>query len=116
MFWDDNRGVSWREPQQDTDEWYNNGIELATGEDSDMAHLKKLEEVEGLEPIATRQTHPWGRVDLYAPQTDPDEWSKHDWVLVTETGDDGPLYAKVPADKAYEYYRRPWLTPKEFIK
>ena len=81
-----------------------------------MAHLKNLEEVEGLEPIATRKADPWGRIDLYAPNTDPKDWGKHDWILVTETGDDGPLYAHVPSDSAHEYFRRPWMVPKELIR
>ena len=98
-------------------ECYNEGIEPSDhGEDVDMAHQQNLEQVEGLEPIASRKTHPWGMVDLYPPRTDPSEWGDHDWTIVTALSDDGPIYAEVPADKAYAYFERPWSIPKKLYK
>jgi len=96
--------------------WYNEGIEPDANGEDDMAHMKNLEQVEGLEPITSRKTHPWGTVDLYTPQTEPAQWGEYDWIIVTERSSDGPIYAEVPADKAWEYFERPWSIPKRLHK
>ena len=88
--------------------WYNVGTGHATGESVDMSLYDDLQKLSGQEPIAERETHPWGIVKLYTPDVEPGDWDKHPWTLVTETSDDGPIFHECSHDEAYALFERPW--------
>ena len=89
---------------------YTKGIESDTGENT-VAANKKLDNLADVEPIAVRDSHPWGWIELYAPNEDPSDWADHAWVLVTDRGgqDDKPIYARLKAEYAYAIFERPWM-------
>jgi len=73
-----------------------------------MSHFDDLQRLSGQEPLAERDTHPWGLVKLYAPDVEPGDWDKHSWTLVTDKSDDGPIFHVCDYDDAWALYERPW--------
>jgi hypothetical protein len=61
------------------------------------------------EPILTKKTELFGKVDLYTPDAMPSEWSSGCWYLVTEKSpeDQTPMVWALKSDHAYEAYERP---------
>lgn len=60
------------------------------------------------EPILTKQTDLFGRIDVFAPDTDPSMWADLPWIIRYEKSDDGDgRQIKIKAQYVGEVFLRP---------
>lgn len=90
----------------------NGRIEVATKEVPMPDATKKAKEVTALhaiEPILSKKTDLFGKVDVFPPNAEPSQWSILSFLLVSDhSPDDGPgLKLHIKAKYIWECFERP---------
>jgi hypothetical protein len=93
-------------------------LDHTLGEEPEMTKLPSalVSQLTEREPILSKKSDIFGKVDLYEPDTPPDMWGSEPWYLLTETSDDGnPLQYKLKPDFAFSAYDRPYFITDAYL-